>query len=74
MVKRFDSAQCHRHENLKKYFDVRLAVVEVRSGETEEEAWRRHLEEHPEHRHVNIRIFHCPYSLVGRRQMREKSG
>lgn len=73
MENKFYSAKCHRKENLMKYFDVRLAVVEVNAGETEEEAWMRHLEKHPEHRHVNIRIFHCPYSLLGRRPMRGRS-
>lgn len=45
------------HENLKRYLNVRLAIVEVRAGESDEEAWRRYLQEHPEARHVNIRIF-----------------
>lgn len=44
-------------ENLLRYLNVRLAIVEVRAGESDEEAWRRHIREHPEQKHVNIRIF-----------------
>lgn len=38
--------------------DCRLAVVVVEGGETDEEAWRRHLSVHPEDRHADIRVFH----------------
>jgi hypothetical protein len=34
-----------------------LAVVEVRNGESQEEAWRRYLAEHPEKVAVRIKIF-----------------
>ncbi len=55
-----------------RYLDVRLAVIEVRLGESDEEAWLRHLEDHPEDRHVNIRIFNRPSPYPGYRQ-KEKS-
>ena len=35
---------------LAKYLNIMLAVVEVRNGESQEEAWRRHLADHPEKR------------------------
>ncbi len=44
-------------EGLNKYFDIRLAIIDVEPGETDEEAWNRHVKEHPEERNVNIRIF-----------------
>lgn len=45
---------------LEKIFDIRLAIIEVRPGETEEEAWSRHLAEHPGDLHANIRVFNRP--------------
>ena len=41
-------------ENLK----INVAVVEVRSGESQEEAWRRYLAGHPESVGVHVKIFH----------------
>jgi hypothetical protein len=38
----------------------RVAVVLVKAGETEQQAWRRHLNEHPEDDRADIRIFHFP--------------
>jgi hypothetical protein len=47
-----------------KYLNIKLAVVEVRNGESQEEAWRRHLTDHPEDSSVRIKIFNyhnsCP--------------
>ncbi len=37
-----------------------VAVVEVRFGETREEAWHRYLAEHPESAGVDVKIFHYP--------------
>jgi len=42
---------------LKGYFNVRLASIEVRPGETREDSWKRHLTDNPEANHANIRIF-----------------
>lgn len=43
---------------LSKYFEAKLAVIEVNAGETQEEAWRRHLTLNPESAQAHIRIFH----------------
>jgi hypothetical protein len=37
-----------------------VAVVEVRDGESQEEALRRYLTHHPESIGVRIKIFHYP--------------
>ena len=42
---------------LKGYFHVRLAIIEVRPGETREDSWIRHLADHPEAQYANIKIF-----------------
>jgi hypothetical protein len=36
---------------------IRLAIVEARSGESNEEAWRRHLTHHPQDQMANVKIF-----------------
>ena len=43
---------------LKGYFKVRLAIIEVRPGETREDSWKRHLTDNPEANYANIRVFH----------------
>lgn len=45
---------------LTKYFETKLAVIEVNDGETEEEAWRRYLATHPGYANTHIKIFHYP--------------
>jgi hypothetical protein len=40
-----------------KFLNIRRVIVEVQPGETEEEAWNRHLTSRPEDRWANIRIF-----------------
>ncbi len=40
-----------------KFFNIRRVIVEVQPGETEEEAWNRHLTRRPEDRWANVRIF-----------------
>jgi len=42
---------------LKGYFNVRLAIIEVRPGETPEDSWKRHLTDNPEANCANIRVF-----------------
>ena len=44
------------------YLNIDLAVVEVRKGESQEEAWRRYLAVHPESVGVRVKIFHYPNS------------
>jgi hypothetical protein len=43
---------------LARYLNIKLAVVEVRNGESQEEAWRRYLADHPVDASVRIKIFH----------------
>jgi hypothetical protein len=45
---------------LAKYLNIKLVVVEVSNGESQEEAWRRYLTEHPESTGVDVKIFHYP--------------
>jgi hypothetical protein len=45
---------------LTQYQSINLALVEVRVGETREEAWHRYLAEHPESAGVSVKIFHYP--------------
>ncbi len=45
---------------LAQYLRTNLAVVEVRHGESQEEAWRRHLIDNPECVGVRVKIFHYP--------------
>jgi hypothetical protein len=52
--------QLKEKEWLEKICDIRMAIVEVMPGETEEKAWRRHLKEHPEDACANIRVFNHP--------------
>ncbi len=40
------------------YLGYPVAVILVQRGETDEEAWHRHVESHPEHSNIRIRIFH----------------
>jgi hypothetical protein len=45
---------------LTKYLQTKLAVVEVKDGETQEEAWRRHLTSTPKYAKAHIKNFHYP--------------
>lgn len=47
-------------DGLGKYFETKLAVIEVNDGETQEEAWRRYLSLNPGLANSRIRIFHYP--------------
>ena len=42
---------------LKKVNNLRMAIVEVIQGETDKEAWQRHLSERPEDRYANVWVF-----------------
>jgi hypothetical protein len=39
------------------YFAMKLAIVEARWEESNEEAWRRHLVHNPQDRQANVKIF-----------------
>jgi hypothetical protein len=45
---------------MRQYFQTKLVVVEVRQGESQEDAWRRHITENPEDAGVHVKIFHHP--------------
>jgi hypothetical protein len=45
---------------------ISVAVVEVRNVESQEEAWRRYLAEHPESFWVDVKIFHYPNPNSGK--------
>ena len=40
-----------------KYFYYWLAIIQVRVGETNDEAWQRHLMEAPDDIYATIRVF-----------------
>jgi len=42
------------------YEKINLAVVVVRHAESQEEAWRRYLDDHPESVGADVTIFHFP--------------
>ena len=46
---------------LKKVNNLRMAIVEVSQGETDKEAWQRHLEERPEDRSAHVWVFNRPW-------------
>jgi hypothetical protein len=48
-------------ECLKKVNDVRMAIVEVRMGETDKEAWQRHLAENSEDQYADVWVFNRPW-------------
>jgi hypothetical protein len=45
---------------VKQYFQTKLAIVEVRNGESQEDAWRRFVAENPEQAGAHVKIFHYP--------------
>jgi hypothetical protein len=40
--------------------NIRMVIIELQPGETEEEAWSRHLTDCPEDLYANIRVFNRP--------------
>ena len=48
------------HSAIAKYFRKNLAVVVVKNGESQDDAWRRFLADNPECAGVNVKIFHYP--------------
>ena len=47
-------------EIVEKYFYYRMAVVQMEPRESNEEAWDRHLAEHPGDVYANIKVFNRP--------------
>jgi hypothetical protein len=52
------------HDIVEKYFYYRMAVVQMEPRESNEEAWDRHLAEHPGDVYANIKVFNRPASRV----------
>jgi hypothetical protein len=48
------------HSAIARYFRTKLAVVEVRNGESQEDAWHRYLAKNPEGARAQVKIFHYP--------------
>ena len=48
------------HEIVEKYFYYRMAVVQMEPRESTEEAWDRHLADHPGDVYANIKVFNRP--------------
>ena len=44
--------------SLKNYFNQHIVIVEVKSGESKKEAWRRYLSAHPHSANADVKIFH----------------
>lgn len=42
---------------VEKYFHCRIAVIEMKLGESKENAWSLHLLEHPEDAYADIKVF-----------------
>jgi hypothetical protein len=51
--------RANKKEWLKKVLNIRMVIIEVRPGESDEEAWSRHLTECPGDLYSNIRVFNC---------------
>ncbi len=52
-----ESSSSKETDWLKKVNNLRMAVIEVKRGESDKEAWLRHLAEHPQDRHANVWVF-----------------
>jgi hypothetical protein len=60
-----DRKQINNKEWTDKYFDIRMAIIEVNSWETDNDAWRRHVEERPRDLYAKVRVFHREFRAVG---------
>jgi hypothetical protein len=40
--------------------DIKMAIVEVQAGETDKEAWERHLQDHPYDTDAMVKVFNQP--------------
>jgi hypothetical protein len=55
----------HNKEWTDRYFDIRMAIIEVKSWETDTDAWRRHVKERPRDLYAKVRVFHRESRTVG---------
>ncbi len=55
---------------IERYFHCRIAVIELRPGESKEDAWSSHLIEHPEDAYADIKVFnrHSMASIIPQKQ------
>lgn len=60
--------QSEKNTALGKYLETKLAVIEVKDGETQEEAWRRYLTHNPGCANTHIKIFHYPPKTLDKPQ------
>jgi len=49
--------------DLAEVLDMKMAIVEVRVGESNNEAWKRHLRAHPHDANAMIKVFNQPRSM-----------
>jgi hypothetical protein len=50
-------------ENFLTALGIKMAVVQLKLGESPEEAWNRHLKENPDDALATLRIFQSSYCL-----------
>jgi hypothetical protein len=48
--------------------DMKMAVVHVQQGESNKEAWQRHLREHPHDANAMIKVFNQPERISAMKQ------
>ena len=48
--------------------DMKMAVVQVRRGESNKDAWKRHLTRHPYDANAMIKVFNQPERKTARQQ------
>jgi hypothetical protein len=46
--------------------DMKMAVVQVKPGETNKDAWYRHLKDYPNDANAMIKVFNQPQRVRGR--------
>ena len=49
--------------------DMKMAVVQVQRGESNKEAWKRHLQDHPHDADAMIKVFNQPERITARKQL-----
>jgi hypothetical protein len=52
-----------------KALDMKMAVVQVQRGESNKEAWERHLQDHPHDVDAMIKVFNQPERRTARMQL-----
>ncbi len=47
--------------------DMKMAVVQVKGGESNKDAWKRHLQDHPHDVDAMIKVFNQPERITARK-------